>query len=91
MGKIIFWIVVFFLVLLALRLVSVHKTRQDERDRRDDESRQDNGSKPGKRDTRPAQEPMVKCSACGVFLPKSSSVMTPAGPICGDKDCPNKR
>lgn len=82
MGKIIFWIVVFFGVLLALRLVSVHQTRKDQRERRNDET--------GKRDTRPAQEPMVKCGRCGVFLPKSTTVMTPRGLTCGDDNCAHR-
>ncbi len=85
MGKIIFWIVVFFGVLLALRLVSVHQARKDERDRRED------GSGKGKRDTTPAQEPMVKCGRCGVFLPKSNAVMTPHGLTCGDEACGHRR
>jgi uncharacterized protein len=82
-GKIIFWIVVFFLVLLALRLVSVHKTRQDEKERRDDAE----AKAPKKRDDTPAQETMVKCARCGVFLPKSNSIMTPKGPACNDANC----
>ena len=85
MGKIIFWIVVFFGVLLALRLVSVHQTRRDERHRRDSD-----GGK-GKRDTKPAQEVMVKCGRCGVFLPKSNAVMTPQGLSCGDEACGHRR
>ena len=88
MGKIVFWIVVFFLVLLALRLVSVHKTRRDERERKDGETNQ---GKRGKRDDTPAKEPMVKCGRCGVFLPTSSAVMTPNGLSCGDQDCSHRR
>lgn len=84
MGKIIFWIVVFFGVLLALRLVSVHQTRKDERERRE-------GGGKGGRDTTPAQEPMVKCGRCGVFLPKSTAVMTPRGLTCGDESCAHRR
>lgn len=87
MGKIIFWIVVFFGVLLALRLVSVHQTRKDQRERRDGEA--GNGGN-GKRDTRPAQEPMVKCGRCGVFLPKSTTVMTSRGLTCGDENCAHR-
>ena len=85
MGKIIFWIVVFFLVLLGLRLVSVHQTRRDARERREAEAEKN------KRDSTPANESMVRCSACGVFIPKSTAVMSAAGARCADKDCGHKR
>ena len=87
MGKIIFWIIVFFLVLLALRLVSVHKTRQDTKDRHDDEANQAKS----KRDDAPAQDSMIKCSRCDVFVPKSTTVLTPTGLACNDSACRNRR
>lgn len=90
MGKIIFWIVVFFLVLLALRLVSVHKTRNEERDR-DDENRNKSPDKNGKRDDTPATDAMVKCERCGVFTPKANAVMNRGGWTCGDDSCAQKR
>jgi flagellar biosynthesis/type III secretory pathway M-ring protein FliF/YscJ len=86
-GKIIFWIVVFFLVLLGLRLVSVHQTRKDAKDRRDEEER----NRAGKRDDTPAREAMVKCGRCGVFFPKSTAVMTPQGLACNDPACAHRR
>ena len=86
-GKIIFWIVVFFLVLLALRLVSVHKTRQDAKDRRDDEA----SKAKSKRDDTPAQDSMIKCSRCKVFVPKSTTVMTSTGLACNDGACRHRR
>ena len=85
MGKLIFWIVVFFLVLLALRLVSVHKTRREERERRDEAQPR------GQRDDKPAQDVMVKCGRCGVFVPRGSTVMTRSGIACADPDCSKKR
>lgn len=88
MGKIIFWIVVFFLVLLALRLISVHQTRKDAKDRRADAAK---GSGVGKRDDTPVEETMVKCGRCGVFLPKSSAVMTAKGLACNDPVCAHLR
>lgn len=77
-GKVIFWIVVFFLVLLALRLVSVHQAR---RERREEQAQQ----------RKPADEPMVRCGQCNVYLPKSSAVMTERGYGCGDADCAHRR
>ena len=90
MGKIIFWIVVFFLALLALRLVSVHKTRNEQRDR-DDESRDKPDDPNRKRDDKPATDAMVKCERCGVFTPKANAVMNRGGWICGDESCAQKR
>ena len=89
MGKIIFWVVVFFLVLLALRLVSVHQTRKDAKDRRDDDAAKEKNN--GQRDDTPAQESMVKCGRCGVFVPKSTTVMTATGLACNDKACSHRR
>lgn len=84
MGKVIFWIVVFFLVLLALRLVSVYKARDDAREEKD--------NKPsGKRDDKPANDSMVKCVECGVYLPKATSIMKANGWSCQDAKCSNRR
>ncbi len=80
MGKIIFWIVVFFLVLLALRLLSVHKAKSDARDESD-------ASKHRKRDDAAADDTMVRCASCGVFIPKAQSVMAKSGISCGDAKC----
>jgi hypothetical protein len=85
LGKVIFWIVVFFLVLLALRLVSVYKARDDARD----EKANDKTSK--MRDDKPADDSMVKCVQCGVFMPKASSLMKAKGWSCRDANCSNRR
>jgi hypothetical protein len=92
-GKIIFWIVVFFLVLLALRLVSVHKTRADARERREDEEAKRKAAHPasGTRDDSPARDSMIKCTRCGVFVPKATTVMASTGLVCNDKACGHRR
>ncbi len=90
MGKIIFWIVVFFLVLLALRLVSVHKSRS-EREQRDDENRRRPDDPKRTRDDKPASDAMIKCTRCGVFTPKANAVMKRGGWSCGDENCAQKR
>ena len=90
MGKIIFWIVVFFLVLLALRLVSVHKTRNEARDR-DDEAEKKARNSHRQRDDKPATDAMVKCERCGVFTPKTNAVMKRGGWTCGDARCAQKK
>ncbi len=92
-GKIIFWIVVFFLVLLALRLVSVHKTRADAKERRDEEDakRAAANAQSRRRDDTPAQDSMIKCTRCGVFIPKATTVMASTGLVCNDKACGHRR
>jgi hypothetical protein len=71
MGKIVFWLVVFFVALLVLRLVN-GRARSDapprERGRRRDTS-------------------TVRCVNCGVYLPKADAIAGPRGPVCGDPQC----
>jgi uncharacterized protein len=82
LGKVIFWIVVFFLVLLALRMISVHKSRREAR-----EEKEARDAKSTNRDTSPADDVMVRCANCGVFLPKASAVMGKGGMSCGNTNC----
>ncbi|MBS0313540.1 MAG: hypothetical protein JSS05_05075 [Proteobacteria bacterium] len=77
MAKVIFWLVVFFLVLLALRLFSAHQARR----RRDESAERQRGH----------TEPMIRCGQCGVYLPKSSAKLTDRGYGCGDEHCANRR
>ena len=74
MGKIIFWLVVFFLVLLVVRLVNVANDRKarGERPR----------PRAGTKDTA-----MPRCVNCGVYLPRADAVEGPRGPLCGDPQC----
>jgi uncharacterized protein len=80
MGKIVFWIVVFFVILLGLRFLNGARSRQSSRDR---ESRE----RP--RELPPA-EPTVRCEACGVYLPRSEALATDTGFRCGDPACPRR-
>jgi uncharacterized protein len=84
LGKVIFWIVVFFLVLLALRMISVHKTRQEQREEKEEKNAKN-------RDDKPANDSMVKCAACGVYIPRSTAIMKANGLVCGDPNCGNRR
>jgi hypothetical protein len=73
MGKLIFWLVVFFVVLLALRLINVASSRARNR---------------GTRAARPAaNDAMIRCSGCGVYLPSADASAGPEGPLCGDPAC----
>jgi hypothetical protein len=80
MGKIIFWIVVFFAILFVLRLVSIAKAKaRRERDLRE----------PPK--AIPPAEPTVRCAECGIFLPKTDAMPVAAGYRCRDPACSRRR
>jgi hypothetical protein len=76
-GKFIFWIVVVFGVLFALRLVSTAKLRS---------------ARKGQADGRaPGAEAMVRCQDCGVFLPRADAIASPDGFRCAGADCASRR
>lgn len=80
MSKIIFWILVFFAILLVLRLVSIAKTKSDREPPRRDPPK-----------AIPPAEPTVRCVDCGVFLPKAEASPAPTGYRCADPACPRRR
>jgi hypothetical protein len=80
MGKFIFWLVVAFVVLFGLRLMSAGKARRRARER-------DDGASPAAR----AGETMVRCSSCGVFLPKGDARPVAGGYVCGEPGCGVRR
>ena len=82
MGKIIFWIVVFFVILFALRLISLAKAKAKARS--DGERRE-----PPK--AIPPAEPTVRCVECGIFLPKSDATPVATGYRCRDPVCSQRR
>jgi hypothetical protein len=74
MGKLIFWIVVIFAVLFALRMWNVAQAKAR--------------SRAAKKPSEPAAAgSMVKCVQCGVFLPQPDARMTPGGYRCSDPAC----
>jgi len=79
MGKLIFWIVVVFVALFALRLVNVGKAKRRARD-----------ADAGKRAAKP-DESMVRCEKCGVFLPQGDARPVAGGYVCGDPACATRR
>ena len=80
MGKVIFWLVVVFGVLFALRMWNVAKLRAERKDA------------PGAANPRaPADMAMIKCAECGVFLPRTDATTAPDGYRCGDPACPNRK
>lgn len=74
MGKVVFWIVVVFAVLFCLRMYNV--SQQKKRERRD--------APPT--DKKP-NESMVRCTRCGVFLPRSDALLIEGKIHCRDKTC----
>lgn len=77
MGKIVFWLVVFFVVLFALRLLNLAKRKSGE-------------PKPTAGDRDPAQA-MVRCVECGVFVPKGDARPVPQGFHCATVNCAQHR
>lgn len=73
MGKIIFWLVVIFGVLLVVRLINVAKSK----------------ARAARASNRTAQPPaaMVRCVECGVFLPKAEARAVREGFHCPQPDC----
>jgi hypothetical protein len=69
MGKIVFWIVVVFVALFALRLVNAAKARQ----------RNDGVRSP------PGSVPTVRCTQCGVFLPRADAIAAGEGFRCKER------
>ena len=71
MGKLIFWVVVFFVVLFAVRLYGAAQARK----RRE------------RNDAAGAAGPMVRCESCGVFLPRSEAVKIGDRFRCNEPGC----
>jgi uncharacterized protein len=74
-AKILAWLVLIFVVLLALRMINVRKARSKTR-----------GAAPAPAAETIAQ-PMVRCARCGVFLPRSEATPVAAGYTCADSEC----
>ena len=79
MSKIIFWIVVVFVVLFALRLVNSGKAKRRARESGAEEK------------TPPVGETMVRCDKCGVFLPMGDARPVAEGYVCRNPGCDSRR
>ncbi len=78
MGKVIFWIVVVFLVLFGVRLLGAGKAKR-------------RGDEPGRRAGRERSDEMVRCVRCGIFLPRAEATPAPGGFACADDRCAEHR
>ena len=76
MGKVIFWIVVIFGLLLVARLANVSAAKR-------------RGGTGASRV--PPARPMVRCMRCGVFLPGTDAKAVPGGHVCSDPACAERR
>jgi uncharacterized protein len=74
MSKIIAWLILIFVVLLALRMISMRNNRARRR-----------AADPGK--PVEAAAPMVRCANCGVFLPRAEARTVNNGFACADGQC----
>ncbi len=73
MSKVLFWIVVIFAVLFALRLYNAGKAKRH--------------ADAARKKTAPSGVPMVRCARCGVFLPKAEATAVTTGYVCSDPAC----
>jgi len=76
MGKTIFWVVVILGVLLGSRLLAHHNAKKRFREEQSLKDRQSNPL--------PNAEEMVRCSHCGVFLPRSDALMIAGQTWCSE-------
>ena len=72
MAKIIAWLILIFLVLFALRMINLRKSRARHRTAEA---------------ARPAAEPMVRCSRCGVYLPRAEARRDGERYLCATGGC----
>ena len=79
MTKILIWIGVIFVLLMALRLLNVAKAK-----------RRSGASRRGPASASPP-ETMIRCTRCGVYLPQKDAIPGPGGLTCGDPACTQPR
>jgi formylmethanofuran dehydrogenase subunit E len=80
MSKLLFWLLVVFAILFALRLVNTAKARKRAK-----------AAEAPKAEAPPPIEETVRCSRCGTYLPKAEARYAPGGLTCGDPDCSRRR
>ena len=73
MGKIVAWLILIVIVLLALRVINMRKASA----RRRSERAKNAG----------AAQPMVRCAKCGVFLPRAEARSVAGGFSCPEGQC----
>jgi hypothetical protein len=79
MTKLLLWIVVIAVALIALRLVNIASAR-----RRNERTGRASPKGVG-------TDNMVRCVRCGVYLPSADAKSSPAGLTCGEPGCVEQR
>jgi hypothetical protein len=74
MTKIIAWLILIFVVLLALRMIGVHNARKRARAAASAKAKS-------------LAEPMVRCLRCGVFVPRTEARAVDGGYACASGSC----
>lgn len=75
MAKIIAWLIVIFVVLLALRMINLRNARARQKSEATGAGR------------RTGTEPMVRCVRCGVYLPRVEAQSVSGGYVCATGQC----
>lgn len=68
MGKFVFWVGVFALIWLAIRLVKILQRKHEA------QAGDERPTAPGTRASSPAAVPVMQCAHCGVYVPDSDAV-----------------
>ena len=79
MAKIIAWLVLIFLVLFALRMIGMRNARAQRKSCQGGNAAKATSAKPG--------EPMVRCTRCGVYLPRKEAREVSGGYACAAGEC----
>lgn len=79
MAKIIAWLIVIFVVLLALRIVNMRNARL--------RRAKDAAGSGARQNSRTAAAPMVRCVRCGIYLPRDEAREVRGGYACIGGDC----
>lgn len=75
MGKVVFWITIVFVVLFCLRVYNAAQARR--------RNRRDAPPPPGN----DRGEPMVRCTRCGIYLPRAEAQLIEGKIRCRDQAC----
>ena len=75
MAKLIAWLILIFVVLLALRMINLRNARTRRK---------------GAEAARVVAEPMVRCSRCGVYLPRTEARRLGDAYACAAGGCAGK-
>jgi len=77
--KLVLWVIVVGVALLALRLMNVAAAKRG------------NASRPGAKPQGARADSMVRCVRCGVYVPSADAKPGPDGLTCGEPVCLGRR